>query len=61
MAIYDNPDKSSHEVYHLKPAQGFEVYYELIVIIILVPAIVYHSICLVSEKTKKFKSKTRCC
>ena len=40
-AVYDNPDKSSHEVYHVKPAQRLEVYYELMLVIILVPAVLF--------------------
>ena len=40
-AVYDNPEKSSHEIYHSKPAQRLEVYYELMIVIILVPAVLF--------------------
>ena len=40
-AVYDNPEKISHEIYHSKPAQRLEIYYELMIIIILVPAVLF--------------------
>ena len=40
-AVYDNTDKSSHEVYHLKPTQRLEVYYELMLVIRFVPAVLF--------------------
>lgn len=40
-AVYDNPEKTTHEAYHTKPAQRLEVYYELMIIIILVPAVLF--------------------
>jgi len=40
-AVYDNPEKTSHEIYHSKPAQRLEVYYELMILIILVPAVLF--------------------
>ncbi|PIW34352.1 MAG: hypothetical protein COW26_07705, partial [Nitrosopumilales archaeon CG15_BIG_FIL_POST_REV_8_21_14_020_33_23] len=39
--IYDNPEKTSHEVYHIKPAQRLESYYELMTLIILIPAVLF--------------------
>lgn len=39
--VYDNPEKTSHEVYHSKPAQRLEIYYELMIFIILVPAVMF--------------------
>jgi len=39
--VYDNPEKISHEAYHLKPAQRLTTYYELMIIIILVPAVLF--------------------
>ena len=41
MAVYDNPEKTSHESYHSKPAQRLELYYEMIILIILVPGILF--------------------
>ena len=38
---YDNPEKTSHEVYHVKPAQRLEIYYELMLLIILVPGVLF--------------------
>ncbi len=36
--VYDNPEKITHEAYQMKPAQRLELYYELAVAIILIPA-----------------------
>ena len=40
-AVYDNPEKITHETYHIKPAQRLTVYYELMIFIILVPAVMF--------------------
>jgi plastocyanin len=40
-AVYDNPEKTTHETYHIKPAQRLTTYYELMVVIIIVPAILF--------------------
>ena len=40
-AVYDNPEKTSHETYHIKPAQRLTTYYELMLFIILVPAVLF--------------------
>lgn len=39
--VYDNPEKTSHEAFQLKPAQRLELYYELALIIILIPAAMF--------------------
>jgi hypothetical protein len=39
--VYDNPEKTGHEVYYTQPAQRLEIYYELMVVIILVPAVLF--------------------
>jgi len=39
--VYDNPEKTSHDVYYSQPAQRLEIYYELMVFIILVPAVLF--------------------
>jgi plastocyanin len=39
--VYDNPEKTTHEAYHSKPAQRLSTYYELMIIIILVPAVLF--------------------
>ncbi|MFB5619658.1 MAG: plastocyanin/azurin family copper-binding protein [Nitrosopumilus sp.] len=40
-AVYDNPEKISHETYHIKPAQRLTTYYELMLFIILIPGIMF--------------------
>lgn len=40
-AVYDNPEKTSHETYHIKPAQRLTTYYELMLFIILIPGIMF--------------------
>jgi len=40
-AVYDNPEKTSHETYHIKPAQRLTTYYELMLFIILVPGVLF--------------------
>ena len=40
-AVYDNPEKTSHETYHSKPAQRLTIYYELMLFIILVPGVMF--------------------
>jgi hypothetical protein len=40
-AVYDNPEKTTHETYHTKPAQRLTTYYELMLVIILVPGILF--------------------
>ncbi len=39
-AVYANPEKTSHETYHIKPAQRL-TNYELMIFIILVPAVMF--------------------
>jgi len=39
--VYDNPEKTSHETYHPKPAQRLQFYYELMMLIILIPAVLF--------------------
>lgn len=40
-AVYDNPEKTTHETYHTKPAQRLTTYYELMLVIILVPGVLF--------------------
>ncbi len=40
-AVYDNPEKTSHDTYHVKPAQRLTIYYELMIFLILVPGIMF--------------------
>ena len=39
--VYDNPEKINHEDYHVKPAQRLKFYYELMILIILIPAVLF--------------------
>ena len=39
--VYDNPERTTHEVYHTKPAQRLTTYYELMLVIIFVPAVLF--------------------
>ena len=40
-AVYNNPEKTTHETYHVKPAQRLTLYYELMIFMILIPAIMF--------------------
>ena len=40
-AVYDNPEKTTHETYHIKPAQRLTLYYELMVVFISIPAVMF--------------------
>ncbi|KFM15957.1 blue copper domain-containing protein, partial [Marine Group I thaumarchaeote SCGC RSA3] len=57
-AVYANPEKISHEEYHIKPAQRLTTYYELMIFIILVPAIMF-IVALLWLKRKPDTSKTK--
>ena len=37
--VYDNPEKTTHEAFHVKPAQRLELYYEMTIAIISIPAV----------------------
>ena len=39
--VYENPGKITHEQIHVKPAQRFEFYYGLIIVIVLAPAVIF--------------------
>ena len=39
--VYDNSPKTDHEVHYSQPAQRLEIYYELMILIIIVPAILF--------------------
>ena len=55
--VYDNPEKTHHEVYQIKPAQRLEFYYELALIIILIPAVMFIGIIIWLKKKPKFKEE----
>lgn len=50
--VYDNPEKLTHEQMQVKPAQRFEIYYGLMLGIILVPAVLFVVALLWMKKTK---------
>ncbi|MFB5627731.1 MAG: hypothetical protein ACE5R5_05995, partial [Nitrosarchaeum sp.] len=39
--VYDNTEKMTHEQMQVKPAQRSELYYQLFIVIILAPAVVF--------------------
>jgi plastocyanin len=39
--VYDNLEKTDHDIYYTQPAQRLEIYYELMIVIILVPAVMF--------------------
>ena len=39
--VYENTEKTSHETYHVKPAQRLTIYYELMILMIFVPGIMF--------------------
>lgn len=57
-AVYDNPEKTAHENYHIKPAQRLTTYYELMIVIILIPAVMFIAV-LFWLKKKPDVSKTK--
>ena len=57
-AVYDNPEKTSHETYHTKPAQRLTTYYELMLFIILVPGIMFIIALLWLKQKPKIKDET---
>ena len=57
-AVYDNPEKISHETYHTNPAQRLTTYYELMLFIILVPGIMFIIAFAWLKKKPKIKDET---
>ena len=55
--VYDNPEKTHHEVFQIKPAQRLEFYYELALIIILIPAVMFIGIIIWLKKKPKFREE----
>lgn len=49
--VYTNPEKISHEDFHIKPAQRLEFYYELAIVIILIPAGIFVGIIIWMKKS----------
>ena len=56
--VYDNPEKTSHETYHIKPAQRLTTYYELMLFIILVPGVMFLVAMFWLKKKPKIKDDT---
>ncbi len=54
--VYDNPEKISHETYHAKPAQRLTLYYELMILIILVPGVMFLAAMFWLKKKPKIKN-----
>lgn len=57
-AVYDNPEKTSHETYHTKPAQRITTYYELMLFIILIPGVMFLIAMFWLKKKPKIKNDT---
>ncbi len=51
--VYDNPEKKSHEAYHVQPAQRLELYYEMFIAIILIPAAMFIGLVIWMKRTPK--------
>ena len=56
--VYDNPEKISHETYHIKPAQRLTTYYELMLFIILIPGVMFLVAMFWLKKKPKIKDET---
>ena len=54
-AVYDNPEKTTHEAYHTKPAQRLSFYYELAMAIILIPAAMFVGIIIWLKRSPKIR------
>ena len=52
-AVYGNPEKTSHDTYHVKPAQRMTIYYELMVFMILIPGVMFAIILWYMKKSPK--------
>ena len=48
--VYDNVEKTSHEAFHIKPAQRLEFYYEMAMLFILIPAVMFIGVLLWMKK-----------
>ena len=57
-AVYDNPEKTTHETYHVKPAQRLTTYYELMIFIILIPAVMFVVALLWLKRKPKISDET---
>ncbi len=57
-AVYDNPEKTSHETYHTKPAQRLSTYYELMLLIILIPGVMFLIAMFWLKKKPKIQDET---
>lgn len=51
--VYDNPEKTSHETYHVQPAQRLELYYEMTIAIVLIPAVMFIGLIIWMKRTPK--------
>lgn len=55
--VYDNPEKTTHEAYHIKPAQRLTFYYEMAMAIILIPAAMFIGIVIWLKRSPKIVSR----
>jgi hypothetical protein len=52
--VYDNPEKTTHEAYHVQPAQRLELYYEMTIAIILIPAVMMVALIVWMKRAPKY-------
>lgn len=55
--IHDNPSMTSHEQMQTKPAQRLELYYEVMIAIVVVPVVLFGSLIFLMRKKPKSPSK----
>lgn len=55
--IHDNPDMTSHEQIQTKPAQRLELYYELMIVIVAVPGVIFGLLIFMMKKKPKPSSQ----
>ena len=55
--VYDNSEKTTHEVYHIKPAQRLTFFYELAMAIILIPAAMFIGIVIWLKRSPKIQEQ----
>lgn len=54
--VYENTEKTTHEPFHVKPAQRLEIYYELAISLILIPAVLFIFVVFWMKKKPKIQT-----
>jgi plastocyanin len=55
--VYDNPEKTTHEAYHVQPAQRLELYYEMTIAIVAIPAVMFIGLIIWMKRTPKITTE----